>query len=114
MTQISGALKRLARRLGVPVLCLAQLNREVSQRRDGLPQLTDLRDTGALEQDADGVVLLHQLEGKNLPEDYRLLRLHLAKNRHGPVGICLTRFCSDTGRLSPASLDDLVFLGKKK
>ena len=114
MTQISGALKGLARRLGVPVLCLAQLNREVSQRRDGLPQLTDLRDTGALEQDADGVVLLHQLEGKNLPEDYRLLRLHLAKNRHGPVGVCLTRFCSDTGRLSPASPDDFLFLERKR
>lgn len=114
MTQISGALKGLARRLGVPVLCLAQLNREVSQRRDGLPQLTDLRDTGALEQDADGVVLLHRLEGKGLPEDYRLLRLHLAKNRHGPIGVCLTRFYSDTGRLSPASPDDLLCLGKKK
>ena len=103
MTQISGALKALARSRGVPVLCLAQLNRELTQRRDCRPKLSDLRDTGALEQDADGVILLHR-------EDYYqdgpapdpcLLDLILAKNRHGPTGECQMAFYLAQGRAAP-------------
>ena len=60
ITAISGDLKALARSLGVPVLCLAQLNRASEQRQDKRPSLADLRDSGAIEQDADAVLLLHR------------------------------------------------------
>ena len=59
-TAISNALKALARLLGVPILCLAQLNRANAQRLDKHPILADLRDSGSIEQDADGVLLLYR------------------------------------------------------
>lgn len=59
-TAISNALKALARLLGVPILCLAQLNRTNAQRLDKHPILADLRDSGSIEQDADGVLLLYR------------------------------------------------------
>lgn len=78
-------LKELARRAGVTVLCLAQLNREVEARGDGKPRLSDLRDSGEIEQDADAVMLLHRLDdGEQLP--VHRVDLILAKNRSGPVG----------------------------
>ena len=103
MTQISGALKALARSRGVPVLCLAQLNRELTQRRDCRPKLSDLRDTGALEQDADGVILLHRGDyyQDGPAPDPSLLELILAKNRHGPTGVCQMAFYLAQGRAAP-------------
>lgn len=92
----SNALKRLARSLGVPVLCLAQLNRASEQRGDKSPMLSDLRDSGAIEQDADGVLLLHDLGG----DDRRTtLEINLAKNRHGATGRLEFDFFRWTGRV---------------
>lgn len=86
VTKTSNALKRLACSLGIPILCLAQLNREFEGRK-GPPRLSDLRDSGAIEQDADGVMLLHrppvELESESTPA---LLICTVAKNRHGPMG----------------------------
>lgn len=86
VTKTSNALKRLASSLGIPILCLAQLNREYEGRK-GPPRLSDLRDSGAIEQDADGVLLLHrppvELESPPAPA---LLICTVAKNRHGPMG----------------------------
>jgi replicative DNA helicase len=83
----SGALKALAKDLGVPVLLLAQLNREVTSRSDGKPRLSDLRDSGSLEQDCDTCVLLHQPD----PSQDRLDFI-VAKQRSGPTGECSARF----------------------
>ncbi len=83
---ISGTLKALARRLGAPVVALSQLSRAVAQRgSDGRPRLSDLRDSGSLEQDADVVVLLRR---PGLGDPSRTLRLvaEVAKHRAGPVG----------------------------
>lgn len=96
-TEISGALKNLARALKIPVLVLCQLNREVEARQDKHPQLSDLRDTGALEQDADGVIFLYRSDyyadqstvNPNAPS---VLEVNLAKNRHGFVGSCKLAF----------------------
>ena len=92
MTDVSGDLKRLARRLGIPILCLAQLNRQNEQRANKRPQLSDLRDTGAAEQDADGVMFLHRDDYYNKPEKPDLispsdLEVILEKNRHGATGM---------------------------
>ena len=90
-TNVSSDLKRLARGLKIPILCLAQLNRANEQRTDKRPQLSDLRDTGAAEQDADGVLLLHRddyydqsLQRK--PWEPSVMDVRVAKNRHGAVG----------------------------
>lgn len=104
-TEISGALKNLARSLKIPVLVLCQLNREVEGRQDKHPQLSDLRDTGALEQDADGVIFLYRQDyyaaqstvDPNLPS---LMEVHLAKNRHGCVGRCRMAFSMASSRVT--------------
>lgn len=108
MTAISGDLKALARRRKVPVLCLAQLNRANVERKDKRPQLSDLRDTGAIEQDADGVMFLHRedyfgpsVENKK-PWDPIPVELILAKNRHAGVGRIDFAFYLASGRFAPA------------
>ena len=88
ITEISGELKILARTMGVPVLCLAQLNRASEQRGDKKPMLADLRDSGAIEQDADAVIFLHRPdmyddEDKN---DWVQVDVCVAKNRHAGTG----------------------------
>ena len=95
MTEISGDIKNLARRFRVPVLALCQLNRALADRRDPTPILSDLRDTGAIEQDADGVIFLHRTDyyqlqaGSGLTSDLQVI---VAKNRHGAVGECALAF----------------------
>lgn len=90
----SKALKALAKSIQAPVLCLAQLNRQSEDRRDKRPQLSDLRETGAAEQDADGVILLHRPDYYVSDADAQSgdpiapssMDVILAKNRHGPTG----------------------------
>lgn len=107
-TEISGALKNLARILRIPILALCQLNREVETRQDKRPQLSDLRDTGALEQDADGVIFLYREDyyanrdsvDPNVPS---VLDVDLAKNRHGGVGSCKLAFSLATSKIAGMS-----------
>lgn len=105
MTEISGQLKALARALDIPILCLAQLNRENMNRSGKKPQLSDLRDTGALEQDADGVIFIHRPDyysdesGESDPTAPVLLQLILEKNRHASTGVCNVAFYLQTGRI---------------
>lgn len=106
MTEISGQLKALARKLKVPILCLAQINRENTKRENKRPQLSDLRDTGALEQDADGVIFLHcpsyysdEPVDAWEPDEMEII---VAKNRHAGTGICRAGFYRAVGRIIPA------------
>lgn len=80
----SNSIKRMARKLGVPVLCLAQLNREVEGRNGGMPRLSDLRETGHLEQDADCVLFIHPSAEKVGEGEGTKTEIIVAKNRHGP------------------------------
>lgn len=106
MTEVSGQLKALARKLKVPLLCLAQINRENAQRQDKRPQLSDLRDTGALEQDADGVIFLHcnSYYNQERPDPWEpdYMQIILAKNRHASTGTCDAAFYRAVGRIIPA------------
>lgn len=95
-TEISGGIKDLARKFKVPVLLLAQLNRDVESRFDPCPILSDLRETGAAEQDADGVMFLYR------DRDTDELMCSLAKNRHGAPGkiqLLINFSSSDMGTL---------------
>jgi replicative DNA helicase len=86
--EISRGFKLLAKDHGMPVVVLSQLNREVEHRQGGRPQLSDLRDSGAIEQDADMVMFIHRkmkplMEGE---EEDRSAELLIAKHRNGPTG----------------------------
>jgi replicative DNA helicase len=90
---ISRSLKALAKELHVPVLALSQLNRAVEKRRGERPMLADLRESGAIEQDADIVIFLHRPEGEkedgaeNFSAEVQDVELILAKHRQGPTGL---------------------------
>ena len=87
MTEISRSLKGLARELNIPVLALSQLSRAVEQRTPQIPRLSDLRETGAIEQDSDVVLLIYR-EDRYRPETARkgIADIIIAKHRNGPVG----------------------------
>lgn len=84
---LSRGLKALAKELHVPIIALAQLNRGTEARQDRRPQLSDLRDSGEVEQDADIVAMLHREELHNPASEWAgLAELIVRKNRNGPLG----------------------------
>lgn len=87
ISRVSRGLKAIARELNIPVLAISQLSREVEKRADKRPVLSDLRDSGAIEQDSDTVLLLYRDEYYN-PSTTRIGQTDaiLAKNRNGPTG----------------------------
>lgn len=86
ITEISRSLKGLARELDVPVLALSQLSRAVEQR-GGTPRLSDLRDSGSIEQDADVVMFIHRdSKGDDADDENNITDIMIEKHRNGPVG----------------------------
>jgi replicative DNA helicase len=87
VSSISRNMKILARELNVPVLAAAQLSRAIEQRSDKEPQLSDLRESGSLEQDSDIVMFIHRPElYEKDPVNQNLAQIKVAKHRNGPVG----------------------------
>jgi replicative DNA helicase len=103
---ISRGLKGLAKELAVPVVALSQLSRAPEARADHRPMLADLRESGALEQDADVVVLLFradQYPGAK-EEERGIAELHVAKQRNGPTGLVKLAFLKEYTRFESLSL----------
>lgn len=98
VAEMSRGLKHLAREYGVCVVAMAQVNRASTQRRDGRPTLADLRESGAIEADADVVILLHRPDEES-PEIEALV----AKNRSGPRGEARLQMQGHYARLVPAA-----------
>ena len=126
IAEITRNLKALAKELSIPVLCLSQLSRQVEQRDDKRPQLADLRESGAIEQDADVVMFIYReeyyLERKEPTpgsEDYqkwqeKMAKIHnvseviVAKQRHGPIGKVNLHFEGATTKFSNLAKKKIV------
>jgi replicative DNA helicase len=86
ISEISRMLKNLARELNIPVLCLSQLSRKVEERQGHRPLMSDLRESGSIEQDADIVMFLFRREYYDVNDKPGMAELIIAKNRHGSIG----------------------------
>lgn len=93
IAEISRSLKGIAQELGIPVIALSQLNRQPETRTDKRPQLSDLRESGAIEQDADIVILIHRDQPTNgTGPQQGVTHLIVAKHRNGPTGTVKVAF----------------------
>jgi replicative DNA helicase len=134
VSEITRGLKAIAKELDVPVIALSQLSRAVEQREDKRPQLSDLRESGSIEQDADVVMFVfreqyyleraepaqrenesperfqerHQQWLERCEAAYGLAEVIVAKQRHGPIGIRKLAFDGDTTKFSDYVPDSFV------
>jgi replicative DNA helicase len=107
VASISRGLKALAMELRVPVIALSQLNRAVEQRQDKRPLLSDLRESGALEQDAHQVMLIYRDDYYNPQTNSPgIAEIGVAKNRNGPTGMVKLRWRGECTRFEPLNANE--------
>lgn len=113
ISKISRGLKQIAKDLNCPIVCLSQLNRNVESRADKRPIMSDLRDSGSIEQDADIIIFLYRETYYEKEEDNRgdTLELIVAKNRNGPTGTAYAKYFMKTGHV--ICVKDARIPGKK-
>lgn len=99
VAEVTMGLKELARDLDIPVVALAQVNRNVEQRPDKRPSMGDLKDSGAIEQEADVITMLYRDEVYNqATQDAGIAELNVEKNRHGPTGRVTVTWAAESMR----------------
>lgn len=100
ISEISRMLKNLARELNIPILCLSQLSRKVEERQGHRPMMSDLRESGSIEQDSDIVMFLLRREYYDPMDKPGMAELIVAKNRHGGVGSINLTFRKEIGQFA--------------
>src|SRR5438105_1091918 len=108
MSKISRGLKQLARELKVPVIAVSQLSRGVEQRGSAEPRLSDLRESGSIEQDADVVIFLYREGEQNAESEVDLVKAKIAKHRNGPIGEVPLQFRKSTTRFHSVVREEAV------
>ena len=113
VTEISRSLKIMAKELDVPVFALSQTSRDLEKRDDGDPKMSDLRESGAIEQDADQVYfLVKQKLGEGSVED--IINLHIVKHRSGPCATISFRWQGSMVKFTPLSFEETRNLKQQK
>lgn len=100
---VSRGLKALAKELNIPIIALAQLNRSIESRGDAKPRMSDLRDSGEIEQDADVIILAHRDMNKQLGQN-GVTELDVVKCRHARPGSCLLQFRGEFARFDSVAM----------
>ncbi|MDR6999692.1 DnaB-like helicase C-terminal domain-containing protein [Neobacillus niacini] len=99
VTEISKSLKTMAKDFNCPVICLAQLNRSVESRANKRPMMSDIRESGSVEQDADVILFLYREAYYDKESEDHSLEIIVSKNRNGPVGTIPVNYNEHTGKI---------------
>lgn len=110
VTEISKSLKTMAKEFECPVICLAQLNRSVESRAIKKPMMSDIRESGSVEQDADVILFLYREKYYDKESDNPFIEILISKNRNGPVGSVNVHYNEQTGKIEGQKENEITLI----